>query len=109
MPNQDSIAVPIRLVIPTSVDFSALRLARGADGQVAFDWGPIEAICAASGLDVTLFRETGESNVVGLIVAWYAEHRRRGGAPDAIADDLITETVIEDALGEGLSHPPGRA
>lgn len=99
-----------RIIIPDTLDFSDLRLSRDpASGDVNFDWGPIEAICHASGLDVAMLRDTDEGNVAGLIVEWYGAHRAAGGAPDPAAEDLIAETRAEDAHGGGYSHQPGRA
>lgn len=96
------------IAIPNDLDFAALKLARKPDGAISFDWSPIEALCAANGIDIAHFRDGPEDNVSGLIVAWYAAHRQQGGAPDPVAEDLIAETIAEDAAGS-LSHPPGRA
>ena len=100
----------IVLTIPANLDFSALGLARRADtGGISFSWAPIEAICAANGIDVALFRAADEDNIAGLIITWYAEHRARGGAPDAVAEELVAEVLAEDQRGGGISHAPGRA
>ncbi len=98
----------VAITIPEDLRFEALHLARQSDGSVSFDWAAIERLCAASGLDARMFRAAPESNIAGLIVAWYAEHRAHGGAPDPTAEDLIFEARIEDARGGGLSHEPGR-
>lgn len=45
----------------------------------------------------------------GLIAAWYAAHRQRGGVADPVQEDLLAEIAAEDAHGDGLSHAPGRA
>lgn len=98
-----------QITIPDDVRFSDLRLARGPDGQVSFDWTPIERICAASGIDVALLRDGPEDNVGGLVVAWYAEHLRHGGERDPVQDDLIAETLAEERGGQRVSLPPGSA
>jgi hypothetical protein len=99
-----------RVVIPDGLDFSALRLQRHSDnGDISFDWAPIAAICAASGLDLELFGRGPEDNVAALITAWYVEHLARGGRRDAVQDELLSEVRAEDEHGGGLSHPPGRA
>jgi len=100
---------PIKIGIPDDLDFSALKLARDPDGHISFDWGPIEAICAANGLDADLFRDGPEDNVSSLITAWYFAHLEQGGAPDSVQEDLLAEIRAEDALGGGFSHQPGRA
>lgn len=97
------------ITIPDGIAFHALKLARDPDGHVSFAWPPIEAICAASGLDMALFRDGPEDNVAGLIIAWYQQHLAHGGAPDPVAEDLLAEVRAEDRLGGGLSHQPGRA
>jgi len=98
-----------RVAIPDEIQFCDLKLARDSDGHVSFDWAPIEKICTASGLDVAVLRDGPEDNVAGLIVAWYQEHRQRGGEQDVVAEDLIGEVRIEDAAGQSASHAPGRA
>ncbi len=98
-----------RVAIPEELDFDDLHLKREADGSVSFDWSVIEHICAASGMPVELLRDGPEDNVAGLMMAWYAEHRQRGGAADPVAEDLIGEVRAEDAAGQRISHAPGRA
>lgn len=95
-----------RITIPDGLAFADLKLARDSDGSVSFDTAVIVRICEASGIDPAMFLETAEDNIGGLIVAWYGEHRARGGAADPTAEDLIGEAGIE---GERGSHPPGRA
>ena len=98
-----------RIAIPSDMDFSELKLARDADGAVSFDWAVIERICTASGMPVELLREGPDDNVAGLITRWYMLHLEHGGEPDAVKDDLIAETLLEDAAGQHVSHAPGRA
>lgn len=86
--------------IPEGLDFAALKLARDpVTHAVSFDWAPIERICAASGIDVALFRDQHEDNVAGLLVAWYAVHRARGGAPDPVQEQILAEVQAEDRHG----------
>lgn len=99
----------VTIQIPDDLDFSELQLARRPDGSVSFAWPPIERICAASGLDKSLFDNAPEDNAAGLIVQWYAAHRANGGAMDAVAEDLIAEVLAENEHGSALSYPPGRA
>lgn len=96
-------------VIPDDVHFSDLKLARDANGHVSFDWVPIERICSASGIDVTVLRDGPEDNVAGLISAWYERHIAAGGAMDHVYEDLIAESLAETAAGQLYSHAPGRA
>ena len=99
-----------RITIPAGLTFSALQLSRDpATSDVDFDWQPIDQICAASGLDVGVFRDHDEGRLGQLIMHWYALHRRDGGALDPVAEDLILEALMEDRHGGGLSHQPGRA
>lgn len=98
------------IAIPDGVEFEDLRLARNpVTGDVSFDWRPIERICEASGLDVSVFRDGPEDNLANLINTWYRAHLAQGGAPDTVQDELITEVRIEDERGHGFSYPPGRA
>lgn len=97
------------VVIPDDLTFSDLHLSRDPDGSVSFDWAVIERICEASGLPVEMFRDAPEDNVSQLIVGWYHAHLQQGGPRDPVQDDLIAETLAEDAAGQRFSHKPGRA
>lgn len=94
------------ITIPEGLPFSALRLSRESNGDVSFDTAVVRQICEASGLDQEQILDDGEDAVSGLIVAWYGVHRRDGGPPDPVADDLIAEALAE---GERGSHKPGTA
>jgi hypothetical protein len=99
-----------RIVIPAEVQFADLKMARDPKtGDVALDWAPIQKICDASGIDISLFRDQSEDNLGGLLAQWYAQHRAAGGLPDLAMDALIGEADIEDTHGHGFSHQPGRA
>lgn len=99
----------LSLRIPDDLEFSALELKRDPDGAVSFRWDVIERLCVDSGIDPAIFKDGPEDNVSQLIVAWYREHLARGGARDAVQDDLIAEAADEDDFGAGLSYEPGRA
>lgn len=98
-----------RVVIPDDLEFADLHLTREPDGSVSFDWGVIERICAASSMPVELLRDGPEDNVATLLTHWYMAHKKHGGAPDLVAEDLIAEAHIEGERGQCISHPPGRA
>lgn len=99
----------MNITIPPDLGFADLRLARDADGAVSFDTSVIHRIELASGIEPGFFMERPEDVVADLIVGWYTTHRQHGGAPDAVAEDLLAEVRAEDELGSGLSHAPGRA
>lgn len=103
--------IKVLVQIPEDLDFSALKLARDpVTLYISFDWAPIERICTESGLDIRLLREQHEDNVAGLIVAWYMEHRARGGATDPVEEQILAEVQAEDALGIINVQPgPSRA
>lgn len=101
--------VALKISIPAGLDFAALQLSRDTGGHVIFDWSPINAICAESGIDPAAFTDTDEDNVAGLIIDWYQAHLANGGHPDPVAEDLIAEARLEDQHGGGFSYPPGRA
>lgn len=105
----EQIKIAAAITIPDDVRFADLKLARGADGMVSFDWAPIERICAASNVDIRHLRAGPEDNVTALVVAWYAEHLRHGGEPDPVQEDLLAETIAEERAGMSASLPPGRA
>jgi len=98
----------LTITIPDDVSFEDLRLGRDADTrEVSFEWAPVERVCAASSLDVALFRSAPEDNVAGLIVAWYSEHLARGGEPDPVAEQLLAEVAAEDEYGPERVQPGG--
>lgn len=99
----------VTIVIPADLPFSSLKLARTPDGAVSFDWAPIERICEASGVDISLLRDQPEDNLASVLTAWYRQHLAAGGAPDPVYADLIGEADAEDAAGQHYSHVPGRA
>ncbi|MPQ69308.1 hypothetical protein [Pseudomonas sp. MWU12-2323] len=98
-----------KMVIPDDLTFSDLHLARDPHGNVSFEWAVIERICQASGLPLAMFRDASEDTVAGFIVRWYQAHRQRGGEADPVAEDLITEVLVEAKAGQTTSHQPGRA
>ncbi|HEV3459850.1 MAG TPA: hypothetical protein VHG32_25165 [Thermoanaerobaculia bacterium] len=87
--------------VPEDLDFAALSLRRDpVSREVSFAWAPIERICEVSGVDIQVFRAGHEDNVSGLIIAWYNIHRQHGGAPDAVAEQLLAEVDAENRYGE---------
>ena len=98
-----------RIAIPDDLVFSDLHLERDPDGSVSFNWAVIERICQASGLPFELLRDGQEDNVATLLTHWYMAHKKHGGAPDLVAEDLIAEALIEEERGQCISHAPGRA
>ncbi|MBL8254668.1 MAG: hypothetical protein JNJ76_13825 [Candidatus Competibacter sp.] len=97
----------IKLQIPEGIDFSDLCMAYDSDGMVSFDWRTIEEICDANGLDSAVLLDSPEDNLAALINTWYKHHLAHGGPPDSVQEDIIAEARAEDALGGGLSYPPG--
>lgn len=77
--------------------------------MVSFEISVIEKLCRSNDIDSDIFFNSTEDNVSELIVNWYVEHIKSGGDRDAVADDLIAETIAEDESGGGISHPPGSA
>jgi hypothetical protein len=88
----------IQLRIPDTVKFSDLKLAFD-DGDLSFDWTPIEIICGHNGMPVDMFKHEPEDNVSTLIVHWYAQHREAGGDPDPIAEEFFAEIEAEGLSG----------
>ena len=90
----------LRVQIPDGLEFSALQLARDpVTLDVSFDLAPIEAICAASGIDPALFGQQHEDNVAGLIQQWYRAHLAAGGKPDPVQEQIMAEVEAEGAAG----------
>ncbi len=97
------------IAIPAGLEFSALKLARDGSGDVSLDTAVVARIEKASGLPEGFFMTQPEGTLGELIVRWYGMHRAAGGAPDPVAEDLISEARAEDERGGGFSHQPGRA
>ena len=99
---------PLTLQVPDDLDFTALDLRRDPVTQeVLVAWAPIERICELSGVDPRIFLESHEDNVSRLVVAWYDMHRHHGGAPDAVAEQLLAEAVADELFGEINVQPGG--
>lgn len=78
----------MEITIPDDITFSDLHLAYSEDGCVLFDTGVIERICEANGTPVEFILQGFAAR---LIVDWYVAHRREGGEPDAIAEELLAK------------------
>ncbi len=73
--------------VPADLTFSDLCLRWGVNGEILFEWSAIERLCAASGLDVDIFKRTAPENVARLINTWYTIHLRSGGAADLVKEE----------------------
>lgn len=89
----------MKLVIPSDVRFCDLHLKREMDGEVAFEWWPLERVCEANGIDPEAFAEEDEGAVVELIVVWYQVHRECGGEPDLVQEQIMAEVLAEEKFG----------
>jgi hypothetical protein len=100
----------LQISIPEDLDFSALKLSRHLEsGDIEFDWAPVDAICAASGIDPDVFRQTAEDNLASLISTWYHMHRELGGAADPVAEQITAEIEAEAIAGiAGVQEASGR-
>ena len=90
----------LKLNIPDGLDFSDLHLTCNSDGTLEFDTEPVLKICRASGINTDVFLESPEENVMAMIMAWYAMHRKLDGAPDPVAENMLGEVAAEDATGQ---------
>lgn len=94
----------IRIQIPEGLDFADLNLHRDpVTLDVGFSWEPIEKICAASGIDLSFFREDQLENVGDLINHWYEAHLAFGGAPDIVQELLRAEVAAEMQTGGAVN------
>ncbi|MDB5772667.1 MAG: hypothetical protein JWM42_3041 [Burkholderia sp.] len=90
----------VHLYIPSDVHFSDLRLARDPETRdLSFEWEPLEHICEASGIEFAQLLQEHEDFMAELIVAWYDAHRRSGGEPDPVQEQLIAEAIAEAQFG----------
>lgn len=94
-------------IVPAGLEFAAARLARDADGMLSFDTQILARVFCANGISTESLSD--EDTVCEVLMQWYLTHMDAGGAPDPVMEDLYAEVAAEDALGDGLSHPPGRA
>lgn len=90
------------------LDFADLRLKRHMNGDIEFDRDVLIAFCEGNDFDPDPIFEF-EDNIAALISGWYRAHRRCGGAPDPVQEQLIQEAEFEDQHGGGFSHQPGQA
>jgi hypothetical protein len=96
----------IMITLPKDADFSSLRLSRDPlTREISYEWEPIAALCEASGIDPEIFQHGPQSNVAGLLVAWYAAHLRNGGQRDPVADQIFIEAIMEAQHGKACVQP----
>lgn len=74
--------------------------------DIEFDWTLVEAICDASGIDISEFRSEEGDKACSLLHQWYAEQRARGGAADPTMEDIIIEAKLEEVFGSA-THESG--
>jgi len=98
-----------QIKIPDDVTIADLKLAREPDGSVSFDTSVISKIERASGLPEGTFMAQPEDALGELLAKWYRMHLAAGGDPDPVWTDLIGEVQAEEAAGQHVSLPPGRA
>lgn len=98
----------VRIAIPADLRFADLRLTREAGGDLTFDTAPLDRIAAASGEHIAELLRS-EDGVCAILVAWYRVARSRGEPADPVAEDIAAEVAAENAAGQGVSLPPGRA
>lgn len=91
MRKQDKVIISI----PETVSFADLKLDRRANGDVSFDWAPIEKICVASGIDVAILKRSHEDNLADLLTRWYHAHLKNGGAHDPVFEEVFAEAISE--------------
>jgi len=96
----------LKIRLPEDIDFASLRLSRDPlTRQISFESEPIEALCECSGIDADIFLHGPQSNVAGLLAAWYAAHLRNGGQRDPVADQIFIEAITEAHYGEARVQP----
>lgn len=88
-------SLKIQITIPDDLRFADLNMTRLPLGGVKFDWEPIERICEASGIDISVFRDSHEDNLGGLITEWYLAARENGEPADPVQEQIIAEVRSE--------------
>lgn len=81
-----------------SRSFAELDLARDTNGVVTFSRDAMQAFCRTGGLSL---ESLSDDSIAALIDAWYMQHRMTGGAPDPVAEKLISEALETDTLSDG--------
>jgi hypothetical protein len=83
----------LKLEVPDDLDFGLLKLSRDQDGSIAFETDPVRCIAVKNGLDPAIFE--AEDNAAELFIGWYVVHRKRGGAEDAVMEQILAEIKAE--------------
>ena len=93
----------VQITIPAEVDFSDLRLARDpVSGDISFEGDIVQNICTDNNLPFQI------DAINALLVAWYAYHRRHGGAPDPVMEQIVAEIEAEAVTGVEMRGGTGR-
>ena len=99
------------LIIPTDLAFEDLDLQRSQETHnLLFSPATLAEVCRCSGLDpVAVLADKDLSCWV--ICEWYVAHIAAGGAPDAVAEQMLTEAsaaqesrIAALQLGAGYEH-----
>lgn len=86
----------VQIEVPEDLTFHALALHRDQrTGDIAYNVGAIERLCAHNRLDLNLFGD--EDALAQLIGAWYSAHRANGGEPDPVCEELL-QAVLRAAV-----------
>ena len=82
-----------RIRLPAGVDFTGLKLRRGAaSGEHAYDRKVLTKIIAANGFGQQTLIQRRDLEL-WIISECYLAHRAGGGAPDSVAEDILASVL----------------
>ena len=85
VPAADSI---VTLKLPEGYTFADLQLRRCDDDAIDLDMDLVRKVCQINGLDFDKVCQNPGPVVTTLLTVWYKSHLARGGAPDALMEEL---------------------
>jgi hypothetical protein len=89
----------IRAIVPDGLSFDDLDMhVDEGTGEVSFNVTALRRLTEASGIDWSWLTEE-EDRIAALLIAWYYNHRERGGSVHLIAEQLAAHAEAIEAVG----------
>jgi hypothetical protein len=82
----------LTLKLPEGYTFADLKLRRCADDAIDLDMDLVQRICSINGLDFDKVCQNPGPVVTSILTVWYKSHLAEGGAPDALMEQLKSQT-----------------
>ncbi len=83
----------LTLKLPEGYTFADLQLRRCDDAAIDLNMDLVQLICSINGLDFAKVLENPGPVVTSILTVWYKTHLAEGGQPDALMEELKSQTT----------------